>query len=366
MQEKFFYFRCDASPVIGVGHLARCLNLAKRISAGGYRVVFLSRNLPRELIAAVESAGFDVLLLPTGDGLIYELKHNYYASSLGVPEDEDISQCESLIEKKNCAGLIVDHYGIGEKWLLAAKKFDVPIVVFDDTAKRQLYADIVINQNPGWETDDYVNLTRQGTKLLIGPQYAALSDEYSSKRKLMRRDANNLSELKVLISFGGSDIGDVSGKIISILVRLISDFNFRVSIAVGSMNSHNYDLDKLSRAFDGRIRVLENIVNLADYVETHDFAVGAAGISALERCCLGLPSIFIPIADNQTRSAKALSASGAGILVDLMAQNFDANFIAAFETFFDEKTRRDMSRNAMAICDGEGANRIANVILNET
>ena len=44
-----------------------------------------------------------------------------------------------------------------------------------------------------------------------------------------------------------------------------------------------------------------------------DLAIGAGGGSAWERCCVGLPTIMIGIADNQSDVAAALADAGAAI-----------------------------------------------------
>lgn len=51
---------------------------------------------------------------------------------------------------------------------------------------------------------------------------------------------------------------------------------------------------------------------LAEIMANSDLAIGAAGGSAWERCCLGLPTLIIVVAENQRLGAGALAAAQAG------------------------------------------------------
>jgi spore coat polysaccharide biosynthesis predicted glycosyltransferase SpsG len=58
-------------------------------------------------------------------------------------------------------------------------------------------------------------------------------------------------------------------------------------------------------------RVLVDITNMAEVLTESDVAIGAAGSSALERCCLGVPSYVLSTAKNQKEGALALKSVGA-------------------------------------------------------
>ena len=56
-------FRCDASLLIGSGHVMRCRTLARQLQRCGAEVSFLCRHQPGDLISLLEQE-FDVLALP--------------------------------------------------------------------------------------------------------------------------------------------------------------------------------------------------------------------------------------------------------------------------------------------------------------
>ena len=60
---------------------------------------------------------------------------------------------------------------------------------------------------------------------------------------------------------------------------------------------------------------------MAELISKCDLAIGAAGTTAWERCCLGLPSIIITIADNQTAVAEGAIECGESGMVCRQGQS---------------------------------------------
>ena len=59
----FILIRCDASLLIGSGHVMRCRTLARELQSCGAEVVFLCRRQPGNLIGLLEQE-FRVFALP--------------------------------------------------------------------------------------------------------------------------------------------------------------------------------------------------------------------------------------------------------------------------------------------------------------
>ena len=363
MSKEHFYIRTDASPVIGGGHFVRCLNLAKYLVKRGAKVSFLSRNLGHDLISQILAANCQAIDLPSHDTTITQEADNYQ-SWLGTEEQNDINQCLNLISDKNSFSIIVDHYGVDEEWLGIAKKSCGKLIVLDDLAQRRLDVDIVVNQNLGWRAKDYFHLVGPETKLLIGPQYALLSENYASAGGNLKRDFTNSIPLRVLVSLGGADVENVSGKVARVLEKMQFPLDFEVTIVVGSMNPNLESLQQICRNSSGKIKLLQGKNNLVDAYLSHDLAIGAVGGSSWERCCLGLPTILVPIAENQKPAAKNLDNAGAGILVDCSTDQFEIDLGDAFDKLSNSEVRREVSRRAAGICDGNGGSRVSQQIFN--
>lgn len=362
MSVSDIYIRVDASPIIGSGHFIRCLNLAKFLVKRNSKVTFLSRNLGVDLKERIIAASCRVIDLSFQNKLMIQSPDDY-ATWLGANEHDDISECLNLISGSADCSIIVDHYGVNEEWLGKAKKAFRKLIVVDDLADRKLDVDLVINQNLGWAAKDYAHLVGQETKLLLGPKYALLAENYSIARQKLDRSFKSEAPLRVLVSLGGADIENVTGKVTQVLEEMQTKFSFVVTIVVGPMNPNSKELNAISQRSGGKIVLLQGANNLADAYLSHDIAIGAVGGSSWERCCLGLPTILVPIAENQKSAAKMLDGAGAGILVDYKSDHFGSDLLSALDQMSNFEIREEISQRALDICDGKGISRVCNEVL---
>src|SRR5262249_16767338 len=120
--------------------------------------------------------------------------------------------------------------------------------------------------------------------------------------------------------------------------------------------------DQVGRLPAAELHVDSN--RMANLFATADIGIGAGGVAALERCCVGLPSLCVSVAANQVSGLTSLLKQGVvdfvGSLHDLRAGQIAASLrhlMAASDRL------REMSRRAMALVDGLGAYRVADVML---
>jgi spore coat polysaccharide biosynthesis predicted glycosyltransferase SpsG len=101
---------------------------------------------------------------------------------------------------------------------------------------------------------------------------------------------------------------------------------------------------------------------MAQLMAESDFCVGAAGGSAWERCCLGLPTLVLILAANQQGGAMALQAHGAALL----AADTDQLMKQLTALFNPEKAvaiLSDMSQAASKLTAGDGAIQVLDRLL---
>lgn len=91
-----------------------------------------------------------------------------------------------------------------------------------------------------------------------------------------------------------------------------------------------------------------------------DLAIGAAGSTTWERCCLGVPSLIVVLADNQQGIATALDASGAGVNLGWAEDSgFSERLVKAMHRFATEPNALAiMSDTAQGLVHGDGAQRV--------
>ena len=357
-----FYIRVDASPIIGGGHFSRCLSLAQALVNQGSRVYFLCRFIDKQFAKQIFDIDASLLTLPPPKSIMTKSSHSV-ESWLCTSEEEDIEDCKKLINHDEKFAIIVDHYAIGKKWSTIARKMSDRVVFFDDLANRELDVDFIINQNVGWKPSDYINLVDRKTNLLLGPSYALLANNYSTLReKALTRSLSFDRQLKVLVAFGSSDPDNITCQVVKVLSMLSSKLNIVVTIVIGNLNKNVQEIKMLCSSSKGLVRYIECRNNLAEDYLAHDIVIGGAGVSSLERCCLGVPSIIIPIADNQKHSARVLGEKKVGLIVEKVDHSLAVQIKEKLMFVKELSTYKEMSNNCMKICDGLGSYRVATIL----
>jgi spore coat polysaccharide biosynthesis predicted glycosyltransferase SpsG len=108
--------------------------------------------------------------------------------------------------------------------------------------------------------------------------------------------------------------------------------------------------------------VLVNVSNMAQRMADSDLAIGAAGSTSWERCCLGLPTLMVVLADNQRAIAEVLQAAGAAKILDnAFAVPTRSEVLSSFVT--NTKALYEMSIKAARIVDGLGAASVVSTFL---
>ena len=102
---------------------------------------------------------------------------------------------------------------------------------------------------------------------------------------------------------------------------------------------------------------------MAQLMAQSDWAVGAGGVSLLERCAMGLPSVTLCIAPNQTRGIDEAEASGAVIAINPETLGFEERLRQAIQVMLTSPEQlKAMSVAGRAICDAKGAARVVDVL----
>jgi spore coat polysaccharide biosynthesis predicted glycosyltransferase SpsG len=102
---------------------------------------------------------------------------------------------------------------------------------------------------------------------------------------------------------------------------------------------------------------------MAALIADADVAVGAGGVSAWERCCLGLPSLMVTLADNQLRQIDIIVRRSAGVGVGWPDADLAARMSGALRRLLaDGDMRSEMAQAAASLVDGRGPARIFSAV----
>lgn len=313
-------FRTDASLDIGTGHVMRCLTLADVLRREGTECHFICREHAGHLIEAVRAQGYIAHPLPLQPA--EESQHRprtapelAHASWLGATQEQDALSCTTILRSIQPDWLIVDHYALDKRWEVAQRPHCGKIMVIDDLADRLHDCDLLLDQNLGREAGDYIPLVPKGSLILTGPQFAVLRPEFSSFRSisLSRRSAPQLRH--IMISMGGVDKDNATGAILSTLGVDDLPADCRITVVMGENAPWLRSVQLRAECLAWKTEVVVSVRDIARLMTEADLAIGAAGSTSWERCCLGIPTIMVICAENQRAGALALSAAGAAVLI---------------------------------------------------
>ena len=356
----FVTFRTDGSLQIGTGHVIRCLTLANALREKGAKCQFVCRDYQGHLMDNIRSHGFEVHKLPKPDVKDSFDSHLAHARWLGVDWLVDAQQTLWVLLGAQSDWLIVDHYALDYRWEFIMQQVCKRMMVIDDLADRQHFCDLLLDQNYGSSAQRYSGLISANCTQLHGPEFALIKPIYAQRRAKqgIRRDEIK----KVFVYFGGgSDPLDLNG----MAIRAFQDaalMNIDLDIVVGAGFSRIEEL-RATAAKRGRTRIHTQLSDLSELMINADLAVGAGGATTWERCCLGLPSIVISVAENQKSGCDALASDD---LIQYLGCASETNIKMLREHVLQilakPKRLRELSERSMRLVDGKGVTKVVEAL----
>jgi UDP-2,4-diacetamido-2,4,6-trideoxy-beta-L-altropyranose hydrolase len=367
-------FRTDASLQMGSGHVMRCLALADALRSQGAKCHFICRAHHGHLIAIIRQRGYVVsnLAAPlqnphavTKNSLTspqdlqpYQLHQPGYAAWLGSAWQTDAHETAAVLASLQTDWLVVDHYALDQRWEVALAAHCRKLLVIDDLADRPHHCNLLLDQNLGREPQDYTALVPTHCQVLTGPQYALLRPEFAALRPYsLRRRQVQPSLRQLLITMGGVDQSNATLQVLQALKTCSLPAECCIAVVMGLTAPWVQSVREMSVQMPWPTEVVVNANDMAQRMADSDLAIGAAGGTSWERCCLGLPSLMVVLAQNQQSGARALDAAHAARLLGYTS-DIDAQLPLAVRELGDYEYRMSISRDASAITDGQGVEKI--------
>lgn len=191
--------------------------------------------------------------------------------------------------------------------------------------------------------------------MLVGPRFALLRPRFREARaEVLARRAEVSSVRRILVSMGSSDPRNLTSLVLLGISE--ADIAVEVDVAAGAASER---LRELAESLPLAITVHADTADMAALMARADIALGAAGSTSWERCCLGLPSLLIVTAENQRMIAERLEIAGAADVLGWHDDVDAADIAGALRRLCgDAGRRRQMSVRAAEVCDGLGAARV--------
>ena len=308
-------FVCDAGPGVGGGHVMRCLTLAGALRARDAACAFVRTPEAADILAR-------------------------YAPDM------------PLVDEAAAADLVVlDSYRMTPAAETAWRRRARRLAVIDDLA-RPHDADLVLDPSFGRAAADY-----DAPVVLAGPAYALVRPAFvAAQAGALARRAEPAR--RCLVSLGLTDVGGITGRVAAAL----ADSGLALDVVVGAGAPSLPGLTVL--ADEGRVTLHIDSDDMAGLVTRADVCVGAGGSSVWERACLGLPTVTLILADNQRDMAMKLDDAGATMALDARWPGLEGRLTEAVRRLaVDDALRAGLSARSAEMCDGLGAERVADKLL---
>ncbi len=317
--------RVSTDNTFGRGHFVRCLEIRKYIlSPVIWFIDFRNYNITEDI--------------PKEDEVISEECTNGY------------EKVKKHINLNKINLLLIDSYNISDKKKNILSKLIPTALVVDKKSK--VHAHILILPQLLFFEDSNTKIN------LIGPEYAPInSDYYKINNRIINFDKNPIN---ILVSMGYYDSKGISIKILKVIELILYKYNYDiiVNVLIGKKSPHIKALN-LFKDRNAKIFIHNNVKNMSLFYKNSDIAIGAPGLSNMERLAAGVPTLLIAQNKYQDYLICNLVKNGYAVKAKNTVQSIEQVII---EMLSSSKKLNSIVRKGIKLVDGKGAKRIAKSI----
>jgi UDP-2,4-diacetamido-2,4,6-trideoxy-beta-L-altropyranose hydrolase len=160
---------------------------------------------------------------------------------------------------------------------------------------------------------------------------------------------------------GGADPPNVTSKVLR-AIHMLDRPDIAIDVVIGDLNQYHDEIKILTSKIPNTI-CHHNVENMANLMLSADLCIGAGGTTTWERCCVGLPTITIILAENQKGISESLDREGALINLGWYYNATENNIKEEIEGLIDNPLKMvSMSDKSRRLVDGEGVSRVVDTI----
>lgn len=308
-------FRVDGDTATGLGHVTRCLNLARALDG---EVLFASKG---------GSPGF-----------------HQVARHFECLPCEDNGGLRAVLRRFRPDVVVVDLLGNSDRYLSG---IEVPTVsLFDSSAPSPVSRGIVINHN-------ILQGPSHGPVFYLGPAYVIVSPAFRQERLFAQQCRS------ILVNSGGSDPYGLTLKVVAAL----SSLDDLLTVVVGAACPDYEELRRLER--QRGFALYHDVANdeMAALIKESDIVVTAGGNTLYECAAAATPSIVVCHHHRHEEVAAAFAARGAAINLGVGQGLAGERVLGAVRLLMgDAGARRGLGQRAQSLVDGRGVERVATLV----
>jgi len=334
-------FRCDGSSEIGLGHVVRCLALAKALRAHhGCHIAFAMQQDTMGF-AMVEQQGYPVW---------------------GPSKSRETCSYDpwliDIVDRVKAEVLVLDVRDyLSRKVIQDFRTQGKLVVTIDDPSDRRLDADLAFYPPvPQVQKMNWVGFTGQ---VYSGWEWVIVRDDF-----LISPPSMSKRRPVILVTMGGSDPAGMTLKALEALEQL--DCDCQVLLILGSACRNISDITNRAKDSSLDIDIRVGVTNMSNLMCQADLALASFGVTAYELTLLGIPAVYLCLTEDHLESAMALCQEGVATCLGINEGVEIANISNEVKQLLANPSRRErMTQRAKRLIDGFGARRIANLMIAE-
>ncbi|MFB7889109.1 GNAT family N-acetyltransferase [Cellulosimicrobium cellulans] len=280
--------RCDATPEGGVGHLVRALAVARAARRAGWSV---------SLAGEVSS--------PLGHDLVREA---------GVEHVDVPAEGLAVLAAEQGAVLVhVDDYAVGPDARVDLGRAGALLSSMEDGTFGRRPADVVVDSTLGAE--DTARPDDGSGRVLRGIGFAPMRDAVLRARgqRAARAPRDPAEPLRCLVVAGGTDAVGAAA-VLAGVARATRGVGELVVVAPRGRWAD------VRAAAGGDVDLREPFPGVLDLAGDMDLVLSAAGTTAWELACVGVPTVLVAVVDNQVPGYEAAVARGFALGLGTLAE----------------------------------------------
>ena len=293
--------RCDVSASIGWGHLKRCLSLAQQIKEYD-EITFALKEYSDAAKKSIVDYGFCYITIPKAatyseevyrlqrisDKIVVDLFHQVYIS-----KPNKLTAYLQTLDRSNFKIALINGLGAEEY-----RERNAPMVV--------------ANIQPYWGVEPGAELKSQYR--FNGIKASVVDQCYRQVFRLR----NCISVKKILVTFGGSDLAEITMDVLQAISRINTELSVRCIVGPSFSKKH---LQKLKYYQDTDFAEFYfSPSDLASHFEWADLAICGSGVTRYEAAAAGLPVIFTAIHEGHDALSQDFTKYGTSYYIGVHSQ----------------------------------------------
>ena len=199
---------------------------------------------------------------------------------------------------------MIDSLDVEDLLLNKLEKLGIPIIIFDDEKRKNiLNKGFIIDWTVLSDLKNYFMPRKKNVTYFLGSRYASLRHEFSSSNRIeIKKEIKN-----IFISFGGSDVRNLSPKILNFLRENYPLLKKNIVIGPGFNN-----IDEIKDNIDDNTNLFFNLnsLEMINCMKNCDIAISAGGQTLYELARISLPTIAILLVENAKEDTLGWSEVG--------------------------------------------------------